>query len=136
MLTFIQLLDFRSRLIQNFFDLECCYFCLMNLLFLFPRYSLSSVMERLPCMGASLMALWVSVLSNWSPLTIPVSLQSAQLKCLSLRVTFSSFVLLPLCFFRYSYPFSIQQTLLILLSDQAFEKQKLEITDIYLDSSM
>lgn len=56
MLTFIELLDFRSHLIQNFFDLECCYFCLMNLLFPFPHYS---VMERLPCMGTSLVAQWV-----------------------------------------------------------------------------
>lgn len=96
----------------------------------------ASLVAWLFCVAAHLMTLWVSVLSNWSPLTIPVSLQSAQLKHLSLRVTFSSFVLLPLCFFRYSYPFSIQQTLLILLSDQAFEKQKPEITDVYLDSPM
>ena len=70
MLTFKELLDFWSCLRQNFFDLECCYFCLVNLLFLFPHYSLSSVVERLPCMGTSLVAQWVRLQATTAGLRV------------------------------------------------------------------
>ena len=68
-----------------------------------PRVEALVLVAWLFWVAAHLTTLWVPVLSNWSPLTIPVSLQSAQLKHLSLRATFSPFVLLPLCFFGYCF---------------------------------
>lgn len=82
------------------------------------------------------MTLWTPQLSNWIPVAIPASSVSP-VETLKPEGNFFFFCVTSTLLFQILfYPFYIQQALLILLSVQAFEKQKQEITEVYLDSPM
>ena len=86
--------------------------------------------------AAHLMTLWTPQLSNWIPVAIPASSVSP-VETLKPEGNFFFFCVTSTLLFQILfYPFYIQQALLILLSVQAFEKQKQEITEVYLDSPM
>ena len=123
------------------------FFCIVPAVFSSQTWGLRLFAEALcwgPLVGpwpfwvaAHLMTPWVPVLRIWSPLTIPLLSSASPAETLKPEVNFFFLcVSSTLLFMILFYPFYIQQTLLSLLSIQAFEKQKPERTKLYLGFPM